>query len=134
MTSCATRGRWNTPLVVAMILGFLVWWPLGFVALAVLIWGDRMPRERMQEAFGRARGEFEGFARGFQRSGSADARWSRTGNQAFEDYRSETLRRMEEERRRLHEEEQAFAEWMRTLRRARDKEEFDRFMAERRGS
>lgn len=130
MTSCATRGRLNTPLVLAMILGFLVWWPLGFVALAALIWGDRLPRERLRETFGRVRGEFDGFARGFGGSGG----FNRTGNHAFEDYRTETLRGMEEERRRLEDEERAFAEWMRNLRRARDKEEFDRFMAERRSA
>ena len=134
MTSCATRGgRWSPPLIVAMVLGFVVWWPLGFVALAAILWGDRLPRERMREAANRARGEFDGFARGFSGLGR-NAGWSFTGNHAFEDYRTETLRRMEEERARLVEEERAFAEWMRNLRRARDKEEFDRFMAERRGA
>jgi hypothetical protein len=47
-----------------------------------------------------------------------------TGNAAFDAYREETLRRLEEEA----EEFQTFLE---RLRKARDKAEFDQFMAER---
>lgn len=43
---------------------------------------------------------------------------------AFDEYRSETLRRLEEEQR-------AFVEFLDRLRRARDQAEFDQFMAER---
>lgn len=41
------------------------------------------------------------------------------------------LRRLEEERKRLDEEINAFHEHMRNLRMARDREEFDRFMRDR---
>ena len=54
---------------------------------------------------------------------SHDARSS--GNSAFDSYRDETLRRLEEEQR-------AFGEFMERLKRARDQEEFERFMSERR--
>jgi len=47
-----------------------------------------------------------------------------TGNQVFDDYRAETLRRLEEERRE-------FVEFLERLRRAKDQTEFDAFMAER---
>ena len=58
-------------------------------------------------------------------------RWRRgplrsTGNRAFDEYREETLRRLEEE----VDEFQAF---LQRLRHAKDKAEFDQFMAERRG-
>ena len=116
MTSCATRGRWSPLHIAAVIAGFIVWWPLGLAALAFFIWGDRFPRDRVREGFERAKAEFGGFAR--------DARgWSPSGNAAFDDYREETLRRLEEERRKLEEEGRAFAEFMRNLRRARDKEQ-----------
>jgi hypothetical protein len=49
-----------------------------------------------------------------------------SGNRAFDDYRAETLRRLEEEQRE-------FQEFLTRLRMARDKQEFDQFMAERRG-
>ena len=50
---------------------------------------------------------------------------SSSGNRAFDDYRSETLQRLEEEQ---HE----FKEFLQRLRFAKDREEFDQFMAERR--
>ena len=48
-----------------------------------------------------------------------------SGNRAFDDYRDGELRRLEEEGRE-------FRAFLERLRRARDKEEFDRFMAENR--
>jgi hypothetical protein len=54
--------------------------------------------------------------------------WGRTpssGNRAFDDYRTETLKRLEEEQRE-------FREFLDRLRFAKDKTEFDQFMAERR--
>ena len=48
-----------------------------------------------------------------------------SGNRAFDEYRSETLRRLEEEQRE-------FRDFLGRLRMAKDKAEFDQFMAERR--
>ena len=48
-----------------------------------------------------------------------------SGNRAFDEYREETLRRLEEEQRE-------FREFLDRLRFAKDKTEFDQFMAERR--
>ena len=48
-----------------------------------------------------------------------------SGNRAFDDYREETLRRLEEEQRE-------FREFLDRLRKAKDKDEFDQFMADRR--
>lgn len=47
-----------------------------------------------------------------------------SGNRAFDEYRAETLRRLEEEHR-------AFQEFLARLRMAKDKAEFDQFAAER---
>jgi hypothetical protein len=46
-------------------------------------------------------------------------------NHAFDEYRTETLRRLEDEQRE-------FKEFLEQLRFAKDKTEFDQFMAERR--
>ena len=51
---------------------------------------------------------------------------STSGNRAFDDYREETLKRLEEEQRE-------FKDFLARLRFARDRAEFDQFMAERRG-
>ena len=48
-----------------------------------------------------------------------------SGNHAFDDYRAETLRRLEEE-------QSEFSNFLERLRFAKDKAEFDQFMAERR--
>ena len=48
-----------------------------------------------------------------------------TGNAAFDEYRAETLRRLEEE-------QNDFSSFLERLRFAKDKAEFDQFMAERR--
>ena len=49
-----------------------------------------------------------------------------SGNRAFDEYRTDTLRRLEEEQRE-------FQDFLGRLRMAKDKAEFDQFMAERRG-
>ena len=54
-----------------------------------------------------------------------------TGNAAFDDYKAEQLARLEAERRKLDEEQRAFADYLVKLRKAKDQDEFDRFMAER---
>ena len=51
-------------------------------------------------------------------------RSSVSGNRAFDEYRMATLRRLEEEQRE-------FKEFLNRLRHAKDKAEFDEFMAER---
>ena len=48
-----------------------------------------------------------------------------SGNNAFDEYRAETLRRLEEEEKEFH-------EFLGRLRAAKDKAEFDQFMADRR--
>jgi hypothetical protein len=48
-----------------------------------------------------------------------------SGNRAFDEYKAETLRRMEEEQK-------DFGAFLERLRFAKDKSEFDQFMAERR--
>jgi hypothetical protein len=111
MTSMAQRSsRWTPLSVAALILGFLVWWPLGFAVLAYILWGgsvDQLVTDVIDQFKSKA-----GSARG-------------SGNAAFDDYRASTLRRLEEE-------QAEFADYVEKLRMARDQEEFERFMSERR--
>ena len=97
------RGRpaW----IVAMILGFVFFWPLGLALLAYMIWSKRM---------------FECSTR------RAQARYvaPTTGNSAFDAYRAETLKRLEDEHR-------DFVDFLEKLREAKDKAEFDQFMQNR---
>lgn len=50
--------------------------------------------------------------------------FSSSGNTAFDAYKAETLRRLEEE-------QQAFEAFLKRLREAKDKQEFDQFMEDR---
>ncbi|WP_436643461.1 DUF2852 domain-containing protein [Microbaculum sp. FT89] len=115
MKNFPIRPAWSPLTIALMVIGFIVWWPLGLAMLAWIIWGDRMiawwdeSQHRMK-----VRGS--------------------TGNEAFEDYRRAELDRLETERQRIEQEAVDFQEFMRDLRKARDREEFDRFMAERSGA
>lgn len=60
-----------------------------------------------------------------QRFGSGLSALRPTGNAAFDEYREETLQRLEEEAKE-------FQSFLQRLRKARDKAEFDQFMTERR--
>ena len=66
--------------------------------------------------------------------GFSEGRWNRshkafrpTGNHAFDEYRDETLNRLQQEA-------DEFKTFMERLRAARDKAEFDQFIAERDGA
>jgi hypothetical protein len=129
--SYALRPAW-TPLTIAlMVIGFILFWPLGLAMLAYILWGNRVPELRRH---------FEGIGAELKsefgnRSWGCGARgFGRSGNVAFDEYRERELKRLEEERRRLEEERREFETFMHNLRRARDQEEFDRFMRERNAS
>jgi hypothetical protein len=111
-----------------MVLGFIVFWPVGLAILGWKIWQKRsgypsdivsFVREKWQAAFNAHR---YGFGAGAASS----------GNFAFDEWRAGELARLEEEYQRLAAAEREFAEYLDNLRRARDREEFDRFMTERR--
>ena len=116
--------------LVAMILGFVFFWPIGLAILVFKLCGGHFPY------FAGPQGEhwasWSCGPWGGSYAGSYGWHGSRSGNEAFEEYRRATLERLEAERRKLAEEERAFADFLRELRRARDREEFDRFMQSRR--
>ncbi len=135
--SCAARsddwGRmgygpplwsWHPGWILLMVLGFIFWWPVGLAILAFTLWSRRMGcwgghgYDRWQAKMERMRSKMERFGQGGWTGPSS-------GNHAFDDYRAETLRRLEEEQRE-------FREFLQRLRMAKDKAEFDQFMAERR--
>jgi hypothetical protein len=118
--------------VVGMILGFVWFWPVGLVALAYLVSTRRMGRRcgagRWYNTADQGAGQNSGWGWGpggsFGGWGSSQAK--PTSNRAFDEYRAETLRRLEEEQKE-------FMDYLERLRQARDKQEFDQFMADRRG-
>ena len=107
--------------IVVMILAFVVFWPIGLAILAFMIWSGRMGCARMG---GRGRWHFEGTRRDWRERWHSARRGS-SGNVAFDEYREETLKRLEDE-------QEEFKGFLDRLRHAKDKAEFDQFMAERR--
>jgi hypothetical protein len=137
--------------IAAVVVSFVMCWPIGLLLLGFLIgsgrvmgcWsnqgGDRWQR-RMQRGFDRLQRGAERMQHGAERMHEAAERWREryqpeapspfgsrpsSGNHAFDDYRAETLRRLEDEQRE-------FLDFLERLRHAKDKAEFDQFMAERR--
>lgn len=121
---------WHPGWIAVTVLGFVIWWPIGLALLFFTLgsrrmscWshrdGDRWQNkmERMQYKMDRMRDRMErrGFGFGFGPPTS--------GNRAFDEYRTETLRRLEEE-------QVEFKNFLDRLRHAKDKEEFDQFMAQ----
>lgn len=118
------RGRpaW----IAAMILGFIFFWPIGLALLFYMIWSRRMFNgpcgahwRQNREEWKRQAREHWHMQRHMHRYG-----FSTSGNTAFDAYKADTLRRLEEE-------QDAFEAFLQRLRDAKDKTEFDTFMDER---
>ena len=99
------KGAW----IAATVIGFIFFWPIGLALLAYMIWSKRM---------------FSGSCGKRRMNTSAFTAMRPTGNMAFDNYKADTLRRLEEEQQR-------FEDFLQRLREARDKAEFDQFMDER---
>ncbi len=107
--------------IAAMVLGFVAFWPIGLAILGYLIWSGRMgcgqrhKRQHRVDWCGRRQEHEDPW------------RAAPSGNAAFDEYRADTLKRLEDE----FEDFQAFLE---QLRMAKDKQEFDAFMASRKAA
>ena len=100
------KGAW----IAAMVLGFIFVWPVGLALLCYMIWSKRM------------------FSRSC-RTNSARHGFSAmrpSANTAFDAYKADTLRRLEDE-------QNSFENFLQRLRDAKDKAEFDQFMDDRAG-
>jgi Protein of unknown function (DUF2852) len=112
------KGAW----IAAMVLGFILFWPVGLALLAYMIWGKQMF----------ARSCSSNRHRLGRNPDAMHQDWSHrawhgspaTGNAAFDSYKAEALRRLEEE-------QQAFEAFLQRLRNSKDKSEFDAFMDDR---
>jgi hypothetical protein len=112
-----------------MILGFVLFWPVGLAALFYFLWRKKMGCNWKGQAW-RPDRAFREQAFDMFKGGP----FGGSGNAAFDDYRTAVLKRLEDERRKLDEEQMAFRAFVERLRRAKDQDEFDRFMADRNGS
>ena len=98
------KGAW----IAAMVLGFILFWPIGLALLAYMIWSKRM------------------FSKSCRTSAASRLHTGMrpSGNTAFDAYKAETISRLQQE-------QEDFEAFLARLREAKDKSEFDQFMDER---
>lgn len=110
------RGAW----IAAMVLGFIFFWPVGLALVFYMTFTNRWSKTM----FGQSCRSHH------NRSNRQSGPWGQhgglrsSGNSAFDAYKAETLRRLEEE-------QLAFETFLERLRAAKDKTEFDNFMDDR---
>jgi len=105
------RAAWIT----AMVAGYVVFWPIGLATTVYMVINDKFSGQGASKSRRR-------------KCGQTSVHMNRaTGNAAFDAYKNETLRRLEEE-------QSSFEAFLERLREAKDKAEFDQFMEERAGS
>ena len=120
--SLLANSEWEHPRpiwILLLILSFWVSWPVGVVVLAYLIWSGRL------EGWKRAVLNLWNEGIGPMRPPGTDWLRRSSGNSAFDEYRADTLRRLEDEKKE-------FQIFLDCLRAAKDRAEFDQFMSERR--
>ena len=100
------KGAW----IAAMVLGFVVFWPVGLALLFYMIWSKRMFKSPCSHRKSRSR--------------HGTSSMPDTGNSAFDAYKSDTLARLERA-------QNDFEAFLKRLRDSKDKIEFDAFMDER---
>lgn len=93
------KGAW----IAAMVIGFVFFWPVGLAFLTYMIWSKRMFHTKTTPP------QFVAAS---------------SGNAAFDAYKVDTLRRLEQE-------QVNFESFLARLRAAKDKAEFDQFMDDR---
>ena len=128
---CGGKMRWKPIEIVAMVLAFAFWWPMGLAIIGLKIAQRR--GYRFDDMAATLRSTFAGFGP----QDSQGRQWrpfspGTSGNAAFDDWRKAEMERLEEERRKLDAAQREFSAHMDNLRRAKDREEFDRFMEARR--
>jgi hypothetical protein len=104
--------------IAAMVLSFILFWPVGLALLAYMIWSKRM----FSNTCAMTRNARHGMRHGMHARHFGGLRSS--GNTAFDSYKADTLDRLEREQ---HE----FESFLARLRASKDKAEFDQYMEER---
>jgi len=123
------ESPWHPGWIAVTILGFIIWWPIGLALLFFTLGSRKMScwngGNRWQNKMERMQWKMERMRDRMERKGFGFGSPSASGNRAFDEYRMDTLRRLEDEQREFH-------EFLSRLRHAKDKEEFDAFMSQHR--
>ncbi len=126
------KKPWSIYEIGVVLGGFALFWPVGLVALFMKmkkgeIWKGASEMEAPWSNWQKTSDTVSNFAGKWQRQNSAYA----TGNAAFDEYRKTKMEELEAMRRKLDDERKAFDEFLSKLRHAKDREDFERFMADK---
>jgi Protein of unknown function (DUF2852) len=134
-TSKSCKKPWSLYEVAAMVGGFIVFWPLGLLAIFLKITrGEMWPGASASLAPWANWNGWSSWTSGkphMEKWAAKASGFSNSGNAAFDDYKRDALAKLDAERRKLEDEQRAFADYVSQLRTAKDRDEFDRFMAQR---
>jgi Protein of unknown function (DUF2852) len=136
-------SRWSPFEIIAMVLGFIVFWPIGLAILFYKGWQRRYGGPDLQTL---AADKWQDARHMMASNSSWKSSWGcggamrnarsfytpASGNAAFDEWRTAELARLDEERRKLDDAQREFGEYVDAIRRAKDRDEFERFMTERR--
>jgi Protein of unknown function (DUF2852) len=110
--------------IAATVLGFIIFWPVGLALLAYMIWSKRMFSHSCNHQDRHARWAAKMDRKFAESRGRHGYGMGSSGNVAFDTYKADALRRLEEE-------QEAFEAFIQRLRDAKDKAQFDSFMEDR---
>ena len=138
------RKPWSIYEIGAVVGGFAIFWPIGLLALYLRykngeVWKGASEMSAPWSQWKSPRDAADHFAGQFSKGCGSWGSWksrswqgySSTGNEAFDEYRKSKLEELEALKRKLDEERAAFDEFLTKLRKAKDRDDFERFMAER---
>jgi hypothetical protein len=121
MELAAKLDEYGKPAWIAvLVLSFIIFWPIGLALLFYMIWSGRMGCSKR----GGPGRWFNMDSKRSRRSHRGNSAQHSSGNVAFDEYRAETIRRLEDEQKDFH-------DYLEQLRMAKDKAEFDQFMTDR---
>lgn len=112
-----TRANWSVTNIFAMVIGFVLFWPLGLFMLYWIFKGRDVidMRRHFGEKWNRFKGKESGGAKG-------------SDNQVFNEYQQTQYDRIREIKDEIKERARRFAEFRADAKRRADEEEFRRFM------
>lgn len=117
--SCCCKGHWSGMNIAAMVAGFVIFPPLGFI---VLLW--TLAGRPISELPGAIREKWRQYAGGKQ-----DMKPEASDNVIFKEYQQTQYDRINEIKQEIRTRAERFAAFRADARRRKDQEEFDAFMS-----
>lgn len=118
-SGCCGKGHWSGANIFAMVLGFVIFPPLGLV---VLFW--TLAGRPIQDLPAAARSKWEQF-----KSGNKAESQTHSDNEVFSEYQQTQYDRIREMKEEIKTRAQRFKAFRSDAKRRADQEEFDRFMS-----